>query len=70
MLLESSGYISSATGGAVQPDSAKQMIMHIYQYGTLAIWVVAVIVLALYKLDKLYPKIMKELAERESRGEM
>ena len=69
-LLEVSGYISSSTGGAVQPDSAKAMIMDIYQYGTLAIWVIAAIVLVLYKLDKIYPAIMKELAEREARGEM
>ncbi len=69
-LLEVSGYISSATGGASQPDSAKAMIMSIYEYGTLIIWVVAVIVLILYKLDKIYPTIMKDLAEREARGEM
>ena len=69
-LLEVSGYISSATGGASQPDSAKAMIMSIYEYGTLIIWVVAVIVLILYKLDKIYSTIMKDLAEREARGEM
>ena len=69
-LLSASGYISSATGGAVQPETAKTMIMHIYEYGTLLIWVIAVIVLVLYKLDKIYPKIMQELGERESRGEM
>lgn len=69
-LLSASGYISSATGGAVQPETAKAMIMHIYEYGTLLIWVIAVIVLVLYKLDKIYPKIMQELGERESRGEM
>ena len=31
---------------------------------------VAIIVLLLYKLDKIYPNIMKDLAEREARGEM
>ena len=46
------------------------MIMSIYQYGTLMIWIVAVIVLILYKLDKIYPQIMHELSEREARGEM
>ena len=69
-LLNASGYISSSTGGAVQPDTAKAMIMNIYQYGTTLIWVIAVIVLIFYKLDKIYPRIMTELAEREKRGEM
>lgn len=64
-LLSISGFISSASGGAAQPDSAKQMIINIYQYGILFIWIVAVIVLAFYKLDKLYPQIMKDLAKRE-----
>lgn len=69
-LLNASGYISSSTGGAVQPDTAKEMIMAIYKYGTVAIWIVAVIVLVFYQLDKIYPKIMKDLEERELRGEM
>lgn len=29
-----------------------------------------IVVLLLYKLDKIYPTIMKDLAEREARGEM
>mgnify|MGYP002230335618 FL=1 len=69
-LLNASGYISSSTGGAVQPETAKAMIMSIYKYGTTFIWVIAVVVLIFYKLDKIYPRIMKELAERELRGEM
>ena len=69
-LLNASGYISSSTGGAVQPESAKHMIMAIYKYGTEFIWIIALVVLIFYKLDKIYPKIMAELAERESRGEM
>lgn len=69
-LLNASGYISSSTGGAVQPESAKHMIMAIYKYGTEFIWIIALIVLIFYKLDKIYPKIMAELADRESRGEM
>ena len=44
--------------------------MSIYKYGTTFIWVIAVVVLLFYKLDKIYPRIMKELAERELRGEM
>ena len=37
-LLNASGYISSSTGGAVQPETAKAMIMSIYKYGTTFIW--------------------------------
>lgn len=46
------------------------MIQNIYLYGPLLIWAIALIVLILYKLDKLYPTIMQELKEREARGEM
>lgn len=69
-LLTTAGYVSSTTGGAVQSESAKQMIITLYQFGPLVIWGVAVVVLLLYKLDKIYPKIMSDLAEREARGEM
>ena len=70
MLLTNAGYISSTTGGAVQPDSAKEMIITIYKFGPAIIWGIAVVVLILYKLDKIYPKVMSDLAEREARGEM
>lgn len=69
-LLGIAGFVSSASGGAAQPESAKTMIINIYQYGILGIWVVAVLVLLFYKLDRLYPSIMKELREREKAGTM
>lgn len=69
-LLGISGFVSSATGGAVQPDSAKSMIINIYQYGILGIWIVAIVVLLLYRLDKMYPKIMEDLHQREQAGEL
>ena len=69
-LLAASGYISSSTGVTAQSESVKSMIVNIYQYGILMIWIVAVIVLVLYKLDKIYPKIMSDLAEREAQGLM
>lgn len=69
-LLSSAGYISSTTGGAVQPDSDKEMIIRLYQFGPVAIWGVAVVVLIFYKLDKIYPRIIKELAEREAQGQL
>ena len=46
------------------------MIESIYAWGPILVWGIAVIALILYRLDKLYPKIMEELSERESRGEM
>lgn len=69
-LLSLSGYISSNSGIAVQPDSAIQMIMNIYKFGPIFVWVVVIVTLALYKLDKLYPMIMQELAQREAKGEL
>lgn len=70
MLLEGAGFLSSTTGGAVQPESAKEMIATIFYWGPILVWAVAIVVLLLYRLDKIYPTIMKELAEREARGEM
>lgn len=69
-LLTTAGYISSTSGGAAQPESATHMIMSIYKFGPIVIWGVAVVVLLFYKLDKIYPTVIKELAEREARGEM
>ncbi|MGN1030531.1 MAG: MFS transporter [Butyricicoccaceae bacterium] len=69
-LLSSAGYISSSGTSVVQPDSALSMIQSIYVWGPILVWIIAVIVLLQYKLDKKYPSIMKELAEREARGEM
>jgi GPH family glycoside/pentoside/hexuronide:cation symporter len=45
----------------VQPDSALAMIQNIYVWGPLLVWMIAVVVLALYKLDRKYDKIMEEL---------
>lgn len=69
-LLSLAGYISSTGGNAVQPQSAVDMIMNIYKFGPLIVWVVVIITLSLYRLDQKYPVIMKELIERESRGEL
>lgn len=65
-LLGMSGFVSSASGGAIQPETAKQMIIHLYEYGVLFIWIIAVIVLFLYRLDRIYPQIMQDLLEREN----
>ena len=41
-----------------------------FKRNPMAVAGLAIIVLLLYKLDKIYPNIMKDLAEREARGEM
>ena len=68
--LSLAGYVSSTVGEVVQPDSAIQMIINLYKYVPMVVWVAVIITLSLYKLDKMYPKIMEELIEREERGEM
>ena len=69
-MLSAAGYISSVSGSAQQPDSAISMIRSIYIWGPIIVWVVAVIVLILYRLDKLYPQIMKDLMAREGADNM
>lgn len=69
-MLEGAGFLSSVTGGAIQPTSAQHMISSIFKFGPIFVWAAAIIVLLFYKLDKIYPTIAKELAEREARGEM
>lgn len=69
-LLSMSGYITTTAGFAVQPESTLTMIQNIYFFGPLIIAVLALIVLFAYQLDKKYDKIMLELVERESKGEL
>ena len=69
-LLDQSGYISSASGAALQPATALEMIVSLYKFGPILIAAVIIVVLLGYKLDKMYPVIMSELTERESRGEL
>ncbi len=64
------GYISSSAGSVDQPESAINMIINLYKFGPLVIWVILIITLSLYKLDQKYLAIMKELKEREGRGEL
>ncbi|OOB79565.1 MAG: sugar transporter [Epulopiscium sp. Nuni2H_MBin001] len=68
--LTASGYVSSTTGGAVQPDSALDAIVSLYQWAPLLVWAAVFVCGLFYGLDKMYPQIMKELGEREARGEM
>lgn len=46
--------------------AAVSMIENIYKYGPLIIWGAATAILLIYKLDKEFPQITKDLEERES----
>ena len=69
-LMGYAGYISTTGGTITQPDSAIQMIMGIYKWGPSLVFAGYTVLLLLYKLEKRYPEIMKELEEREARGEL
>ena len=64
-LMTASGYISSQGADVVQPGSAISMIADIYKWGPVIIWVIAAIMLVIYKLDREMPQIAEELANRE-----
>ena len=64
------GYVTSSSGVATQSQETLNMIINIYKVGPIIIALLAFVTLALYKLDKMYPDIMKELTEREARGEL
>ena len=69
-LLTFAGYVTSSSGVATQSQETLNMIINIYKFGPIIIALLAFVTLALYKLDKMYPDIMKELTEREARGEL
>lgn len=69
-LLSYSGYVSSTTASAVQPQSAIDMIVHLYMFAPIVVWIIIIVALLLYKLDKQYPMIMRELVKREAEGRM
>ena len=70
VLMSFAGYISTSSGMATQPQSALNMIIQIYKFGSLIVAGGVLIVLLFYKLDKKYADIMKELIDREARGEL
>ena len=69
-LLTFAGYVTSSSGVATQSQETLNMIINIYKFGPIIIALLAFVTLALYKLDKMYPDIMKELTGREARGEL
>ena len=70
VLMSFAGYISTSSGMATRPQSALNMIIQIYKFGSLIVAGGVLIVLLFYKLDKKYADIMKELIDREARGEL
>lgn len=69
-LLSYAGYVSSTTGSAMQPQSAIDMVINVYMWGPIIVWIIVLVILWLYKLDKQYPQIMQDLAKREAKGEL
>ena len=69
-LMSLAGYISTSTGVASQPQGALSMIVQIYKFGPVIVAGGVLLVLIFYKLDEKYADIMKELIEREARGEL
>ena len=69
-LMSLAGYISTSTGAVSQPESALNMIIQIYKIGPMIVAGGVLIVLLFYKLDEKYADIMKELIDREARGEL
>lgn len=66
-LLSYAGYLSSSDDTVLtQPQSALDMVRGIYSWGIILVWVIALIVLVLYKLDKNYKKITAEIEERDA----
>lgn len=69
-ILAVAGYVSSDSGAVTQPASAISAISNVYIWAPVIIWGVAAIVLSFYQLDKQYDGMMKELEERESKGQL
>ena len=46
------------------------MIVDLYEFGPIFVWVVLLLILWAYKLDKQYPQIMHDLVAREAKGEL
>ncbi len=62
-LLQFGGYIG---GAAAQSHSATTMILALNIYIPIGIGIINLILLWMYKLDKAYPDILKELNQRRS----
>ena len=69
-MLMSAGYLSSTVGGVSQPESALNMILDLYCWAPILIWGATGAILYFYQLDKMYPKIMRDLIQREAEGKL
>lgn len=52
----------------VQSASAMGAVQNVYLFGSMIILVITMVLLLVYKLDKKYPAIIKELEAREAKG--
>lgn len=69
-LLSYVGYVASSSGAVAQSQDVINMIVSIYEWGPIFVWAVLLLVLFFYKLDKVYPQIMRDLVAREAKGEL
>ena len=69
-LLSYVGYVASSSGAVAQSQDVINMIVSIYEWGPIFVWAVLLLVLFFYKLDKVYPQIMRDLIAREAKGEL
>ncbi|WP_163536286.1 MFS transporter [Gracilibacillus sp. YIM 98692] len=63
-ILAAGGFISN--GDAIQPDSAITAIIFMFVWIPIIVSAIMIVILSFYKLDKLYPLIVKDLQERNS----
>lgn len=69
-ILSLCGYVASTGAAVTQPEAVVNAIVKIYAFAPVVVWILVILVILFYGLDKKYPAIMKELCEREARGEM
>lgn len=55
---------------AVQSAGTLRTISALFVWGPIIVWGVTAVILLFHRLEKEYPAIMKELSEREARGEL
>ena len=55
---------------AVQSETTIRTISALFVWGPIIVWGVTAVILLFHHLEKEYPSIMQELAEREARGEL
>ncbi len=69
-ILAITGFVSSSTGGTVQPDTAIAGIHNLYIWGNVIIYAALAIINSLYRLSGREDELQEELRAREARGEL